>query len=137
MTLQRIVLNDAHFHELVAHVVQCHARLLTLGFDGYRQDMRLLGGHPDRLRIHGIGFVAQQEGFDLLGWEHFDLMAQRREGAARSVMGAAASLHRNKAFLALGEEIGELGTFDLAAGAHQNPCQRHGAETQSWPDPDQ
>jgi hypothetical protein len=73
-----------------------------------------LDGRPDRLSIHGIGFVAQQEGFDMLGWEHFDLMPQRHESAC-PVMRAPTSLHCNKAFLTLGEEIGELGTFDLAA----------------------
>ena len=71
---QRIGLHDAHLHELAAHPVQRQTCLLTLGFDGYRLDMWLLGGHPDRLRIHGIGLVTQQEGLDMLGREHFDLM---------------------------------------------------------------
>jgi hypothetical protein len=50
----------------------------------------------------------------MLGRQYFDLMPQRQQRSC-PVMGTGTSLHRNKASLALGKEIGELGTLDLAS----------------------
>jgi hypothetical protein len=36
--------------------------------------MGLLGCYPDRLRVHGVCLVAQQEGFDVLGRQQLGLV---------------------------------------------------------------
>lgn len=74
---QGIGLHDAHLHHLTAHAVQCQTSLLALRFHGDRQDVRLLCRHPDRLCIHRVGLVTQQEGFDMLGLQQLDVMSQR------------------------------------------------------------
>lgn len=78
---QCVGLHDAHLHELAAHAVQRHADLLLFGLDGHRLNVGLLRSHPDRLRIHGIGLVTQQEGLDVLRWQQFDLVTQRGDYA--------------------------------------------------------
>jgi hypothetical protein len=69
-------LHDANLHELAAHSVQGHAGLLSLCLDGHLFDVGLLCCYPDRLRVHGVCLVAQQEGFDVLGRQQLGLVTQ-------------------------------------------------------------
>lgn len=79
---------------LTTHAVQRHASLLALRLDRHGLEVRLLSSHPDRLRVHGVGLVAQQEGLDVLGRQQLDLVPQGTDHP-RPVVGCAARLHRN------------------------------------------